>query len=82
MILYRITKERQYYSSWGTPGYRRDKHEVVITERKGRVTQCLNAAKRENCYYERTIKGHKYRCLVEEMRDGQWEFYAEVEYPE
>lgn len=87
MILYRITKERKIsIGGWGKEPlrYSRDKHEVIITERKARVSQCLSAADRENVYYSRIQRGHQYRCLVEILSPGQadFEFMQEVPFPD
>jgi hypothetical protein len=86
MILYRITKERAAKRWPYTTGeYYSDKHEVIITVSKGRVTQCLKAAERSNQYYERAGQGHKYRCLVQTLEvpdDTPFEFWKEVPYPE
>lgn len=87
MILYRITKERKAVTGgWGNypRKYYRDKHEVIITERKARVTQCLNAADYENGYYRCVKNGHQYRCLVEILSPGQieFEFMKEVPFPD
>lgn len=87
MILYRITKERKSVTGgWGNYPRKHyiDKHEVVITERKARATQCLRAAERENSSRRTYPAGSKYRCLVEILSPGQadFEFMQEVPFPD
>lgn len=84
--LYRITKERwspQYQYATGKYGERRcDKREVVITERRGRVTQTIQHAKRNNESVRRRwpdeIRGDLYRVYVEVTNDPvEFTSYAE-----
>ena len=86
MILYRITKERSH-RRYGTDDFYVDKHEVVITANKGRVTQCVEAAKRENRVYRPDDSrpfNYKFHCLVETLEvpdDAQFKFLKKVEFP-